>query len=492
MAQQKPIEQQTVKALSWQLLYGNYAKKLGADGWKKLAEQVGAPDLRHMDQDEDTPMEPFNQAVLYIDRVIGNGDGSTIKDITRASVVRWANIFRNLVNQLQGRPRKMMEIFCTEVHPYFLNDFAASQIVKSSKDEFILRLDNGLLEDFKIGLIEGFVEITGADAFVEKRADGGYRVTWKIHKDAPEPSKFALLINATRAPFLTAVAVPVLLGTAIAWRDGALNFGFFLITLITVALFHVGANIMNDYFDHTSGVDEANFTPGPFFGGSRVIQRGLLEPSQVRNLALAFYAIGAVLGLALAILNGHPLEIIALGMTGFAIGFLYTAPPVRLAARGLGELAVAIAFGPLIVVGTYFVQTDRWSLEALYASIPVALLIAAVLYINEIPDRPWDARAGKKTLVTRLSIKTALDGYQTLIAATYAAILLGALLRVLPLATLIALATLPLAWSAIKVLRKNYRFPYRLIPANAYTIFVHLLTGLLLFYGYIAAGLFHA
>ncbi len=492
MAEQKPLERQTVKALSWQLLYSNYAKKLGPEGWRKLAEQVGAPDFRHLDQDEDTPMEPFNQAVLYIDRVVGTGDGSKIQEITRASVVSWARIFRNLVNQLQGRPWKMMEIFCREVHPYFLNDFTASQLIKSSPAEAVVRLDNGLLEDFKTGLLEGFVEITGADAFVEKRADGAYRVTWKIHQDAPQPSQFALLINATRAPFLTAAAVPVLLGTAIAWHHGKLDFGLFLITLIAVGCFHIGANMMNDYFDHTSGVDEANFTPGPFFGGSRVIQRGLMEPIQVRNLALVFYAIGALLGFLLAALTGHPLEIIALGVLGFAIGFVYTAPPVRLAARGLGELALAIGFGPLIVVGTFFVQTGQWSLEALYASLPVALLIAAVLYINEIPDRPWDTRAGKRTLVVRLPIKTALQGYSVLIAATYVSILVGALTNVMPLATLIALATVPLAWNAIKVLQRNYRFPYRLIPANANTVFVHLLTGLLLFYAYIAAGLLHA
>lgn len=492
MAAQKPIAQQTVKALSWQLLYSNYARQLGPEGWQKLAAQVGAPDFRHMDPDENTPMEPFNQAVLYIDRVVGSGDGGKIREITRASVMSWARIFRNLVNQLQGRPWKMIEIFCTEVHPYFLDDFNASRLINSSPTEAVVRLDNGLLGDFKVGLLEGFVEITGADASVEERADGTYHITWKIHRDAPQPSKFALLINATRAPFLTAAAVPVLLGTAIAWRHGALNFGLFLITFIAAVGFQMGANAMNDYFDHTSGADEANLSPGPFFGGSRVIQRGLLQPLQVRNLALALFSIGALLGLVLAVLTGRPLEIVALGIVGIAIGILYTAPPVNLAARGWGEFALGIAFGPLIVVGTYFVQTGEWSFEAFYASLPVALLITAVLYINEIPDRPWDLRAGKRTLVVRLPIQTALKGYSALIVATYLLILIGALLNVLPLVALIALATAPLAWNAIRVLGRNYRFPYRLVPANANTIFVHLLTGLLLFYAYIAAGLFHA
>ncbi|HLF37798.1 MAG TPA: hypothetical protein VI520_07680, partial [Anaerolineales bacterium] len=103
----KPIGEQTVKALSWQLLYGNYRSKLGAEGWERLEQAVGAPAFRRMDSDEDCPMAPFNEAVLFIDRQVGNGDGSMIEEITIASVERWASIFRNLVAQLQGRPQKM-------------------------------------------------------------------------------------------------------------------------------------------------------------------------------------------------------------------------------------------------------------------------------------------------------------------------------------------------------------------------------------------------
>ncbi|MHB0988837.1 MAG: hypothetical protein ACYC3P_09275, partial [Bellilinea sp.] len=109
----KPIEQQTVKALSWHLLYGNYRPKLGAEGWKEMTEAVNAPDFRPMDPDEDCPMKPFNDAVIYIDRVLGKGDGGMIREITRASVDRWASMFKNLVKQLPGRPQKMLEIFCT-------------------------------------------------------------------------------------------------------------------------------------------------------------------------------------------------------------------------------------------------------------------------------------------------------------------------------------------------------------------------------------------
>lgn len=486
MSAEKPIEQQTVKALSWQLLYGNYRPKLGAGGWQKLTEQIDVPDFRHMDPDEDCPMQPFNQAVVYIDRVLGNGDGAMIVEITRASVAAWARMFRNLVKQLQGRPQKMMEIFCREVHPYFLNDPTASTIVESAPDHFVLRLDNGLPEGFKIGLIEGFCEIVGATANIRRQGEA-YHLTWEIASETPPPSKMALLVNATRLPFLTATVVPVLLGTAIAWRDGAFDFGLFLLTLLAASLFHIGTNVLNDYFDHQSGADEANFTPTPFSGGSRLIQRGLFSPRQTRNFGLAAYGLGSLVGLYLVYARGP--VILAFGITGLLLGYLYTAPPVRLAHRGWGELAVAVGFGPLIVVGAYYMQTARFSFEAFIASLPVALLIAAVLYINEFPDRIWDMRAGKLTLVARLPLKTAITGYQVLVAATYLLILGSVAAGVMPWPTLMALVTIPLAWKAIRGLRKNHSLPYRLIPSNANTIFAHLYTGLLLFAGYVVAGL---
>ena len=485
MEEPRAGRQETVKALSWQLLYGNYRAKLGAEGWQRLAREVGAPDFRRMDPDEDCPMEPFNQAVTWIDYHLGNGDGRLVEEITVASVERWASMFRNLVRQLQGRPQKMLEIFCTEVHPYFLNEPGASSILESAPDHFALRLDNGLLEGFKIGLVKGFCDIVGGDARVRKEGDV-YHVTWTIRDATPEPSRWALLVNATRLPFLTASVVPALLGTAIAWKDGALDLALFALTLVGAACFHIGANIINDYFDHRSGADEANLTPTPFSGGSRLIQRGLYGPKDTRNLALIFYSLGGLTGLALLALSGWP--VLFFGLAGFLLGWLYTAPPARLAHRGLGELAVAVGFGPVIVQGSYWVQTGRLSAEAFVASIPLALLIAAVLYINEIPDRPWDARAGKRTLVTRLPAEWAVRGYALLMGGAYLSIVMGVLIGPLPPAALIALLTAPMAVRAYRTLRRHHAFPYRLIPANAATIFSNLLTGMLLFWSYIATG----
>jgi 1,4-dihydroxy-2-naphthoate octaprenyltransferase len=294
-------------------------------------------------------------------------------------------------------------------------------------------------------------------------------------------------VNATRLPFLTATLVPVLLGTVIAWNDGTFGFGLFLLALFGAAFFHIGTNVMNDYFDHTSGVDEANLTPTPFAGGSRLIQRGLVEPKSIRNLAWGFYAAGTVVGLVLLALTGP--ELLIFGLVGFLLGILYTAPPIRLVHHGVGEIAVGLGFGPVMVLGAYWVQAQQLSIAALYASIPVGILIAAILYINEIPDRMWDEKAGKRTLVTRMAPDTAVTGYAVLIVTAYLSIVTGVALGIMPLATLIGLFTIPMAWSAFKTLRRHHGFPYRLIPANANTVFLHLFTGLLLAAGYLVAGL---
>lgn len=485
MPPSKPVGNQTVKAQSWHMLSAMFRDRLGEERWDKLCQVVGAPQLIGMDPDEDCPMEPFNTAITTIDRELGAGDGALIEEIARAYVAGWASLFKNLVDQLQGRPDKILEIFCTEVQPYNSNEPMASEIIESTPDRFVLKLDNGLREEYKLGLLTGFCGVVGADVKIAKRGEE-YHLSWKIRPQTPQPSRWALFVNATRLPFLTASIVPVFVGTAVAWKDGFLNAPLFLFAFFGAAFFHIGANVINDYFDHTSGVDEANLSPTPFSGGSRLIQRGLVEPIKVRNLALVFYALGTLIGIVLVFLRGW--QILIFGISGFALGWIYTAPPFRLVHRGVGEVAIGLAFGPVIVMGSYWVQAMRWSNEALLASVPVGLLIAAVLYINEFPDRHWDARMGKRTLVARLPIRVAVIGYGLLVGMAYLVILVGVLLDVLALPSLFALLTLPAAWRAYRLLQRYHSFPYRLIPANEGTIFTHLTTGMLLFLGYVLAG----
>jgi 1,4-dihydroxy-2-naphthoate octaprenyltransferase len=169
------------------------------------------------------------------------------------------------------------------------------------------------------------------------------------------------------------------------------------------------------------------------------------------------------------------------------VSVFYTAPPLRLVHRGLGEIAVAVGFGPIMVLGAYYVQAHRFSGEALYVSVPVAILISLVLYVNEIPDRAGDGAAGKRTLPVRLSKDNVIAGYVGAVVLAYLLIAVGVFSDVLPGPTLIALATIPLAVKVTRGLRASYENPYALMPSMAQNVKLHAFTGLLLFAGYLTA-----
>jgi 1,4-dihydroxy-2-naphthoate octaprenyltransferase len=298
-------------------------------------------------------------------------------------------------------------------------------------------------------------------------------------------SKMKTWLAEVRAPFFTATIVPILLGAAIAWdRIGTFNFGLFLLTMLGGLLLHTGTNVANDYSDHRSGTDELNVEfVRPFTGGSRMIQSGLLTPREVLSGALAAFALACVVGLYLAYVRG-PL-IIVLGLFGIFSGFFYTAPPFNLVGKGIGEFFIGFNFGVLMTLGSFFVQTGYLAWEPVVAGIPVGLLIAGVVYINEFQDAPADGAVGKDHLVVRLGRKRAAMGYLALLAITYAVVVLGVIFRITSPFTLIALATLPVAIRAIGVTRAHYEEYLKLAPANAATVFIHLLTGLLLSAAYL-------
>lgn len=296
-----------------------------------------------------------------------------------------------------------------------------------------------------------------------------------------------LALRTTRAPFLTATVVPILLGVAAAALDGGWSLFLAGLTLLAGSFVHLGLNIANDVFDTTSGADAANTTPTQFSGGSRVVHYGLVRLRTLALLSASFYLAGIGLGLYLAVRTDF-WPLFWLGAAGVVISVFYTAPPLRLVHRGLGEIAVALGFGPIMLLGAFFVQAQRFTFEAVYLSIPVAILIALVLYVNEIPDRAGDAAAGKRTLPVRWSKDTVIAVYAWSVGLTYALIAVGAVTGILPRPTLIALATIPIALRVTRALRRDYDDPYALMfSAMGSNIKLHLFTGLLLLAGYLVA-----
>jgi 1,4-dihydroxy-2-naphthoate octaprenyltransferase len=294
----------------------------------------------------------------------------------------------------------------------------------------------------------------------------------------------------TRAPFLTATVIPILIGAAWVVAQGLVTpfpWGVFALVLFGGIAMHIAANTFNDYFDWTSGTDPANNDYlMPYTGGSRAIELGLISEKGLLGVAVAALGVAVAAGLALLALRGPGL--LLFGLVGTFLLYFYTAPPLRLAARkGLGELAVGLGFGPLMVAGTSYALSGELALVDFFVGLPIGLLTTAILWINQFPDVKSDASTGKHNLVVVLGRRRARWGYLLLMMGAFGSVLVGVLSGVFPAGLLLMLAVVPLAGYALRLLFRYYA-DRALVKANALTIQLHLLTGLLMALGLFLSG----
>ncbi len=293
--------------------------------------------------------------------------------------------------------------------------------------------------------------------------------------------QIALWLRAMRVPFLQASILPVVLGSALAYRDGGFSFGLFWVMVVAMGAINIGTNLSNDYFDHLSGADERTLFPTQFSGGSRMIQEGHILPEAIFIAAMIFYAVAIILGLYLTFQSDWGL--LVFGVLGVSLSFFYTAPPLKLGYRGWGEPLVGLLLGPLAVLGTYYVYTRTLTDQALFLSLPIGFLVTAILYINQFPDAESDAASGKLHWIARMGRERAVGGYLTILGMAYLSIFLPVVFGILPAWTLLALLSLPLSVQAARILSRFYDQPQELVPAMGLTIGTHLSVGLLLLAG---------
>jgi 1,4-dihydroxy-2-naphthoate octaprenyltransferase len=238
--------------------------------------------------------------------------------------------------------------------------------------------------------------------------------------------KLKTLFLVSRPQFLTASAAPVLVGSAIGFAvAGTFNWPLFLLALFGIMALQAGANITNDYFDHLSGNDWANKNITPFSGGSRFIQQGILPPKQTLFTGLTYLAIGVILGIVILLIT-RSIFILGIGLVGVLGAFFYTAPPVKLGYRGIGEAIIAFLFGILPVYGAYYLQTGRIDMTPLSSGCIVGILVFLIIFVNEFPDLPADASANKKTLVVRFGVPAGVWIYRIAVISTFAFLIAGA------------------------------------------------------------------
>jgi 1,4-dihydroxy-2-naphthoate octaprenyltransferase len=266
-----------------------------------------------------------------------------------------------------------------------------------------------------------------------------------------------------------ASAASMLLGASLAAAAGPISVGWLVATLLGVFAVEVAKNASGEVFDWDSGTD-LRIRPedqSPFSGGKRVLVDSLLTRAETWGIALGGYLAAVAAGLA--IVAWREPGVLWLGVAGLAGAFFYHAPPLRLCYRGLGELAVGLCYGPLICSGTYLVQRGTVPVGVVLASLPLGILIAAFLWINEFPDYSADALSGKRTLVVRLGRPAAARGFAAL------GIVAGLALAGLPAAGLpsgvwlggvAALRFVP----AARILLAHPEETARIVPAQAMTL----------------------
>jgi 1,4-dihydroxy-2-naphthoate octaprenyltransferase len=298
--------------------------------------------------------------------------------------------------------------------------------------------------------------------------------TTSNHSFSIQRSAFNLPVwwRAVRPWSFTASLVPVLLGACLAAAEGRIDFGLLALTVIGSVAIHAGTNLVNDYYDHRKGIDALQT-----IGVGGAIQRGELTPRQVLFGGLLCFGVGSGIGLYLVSVAGP--FILWLGLASVLVGFFYTAGPFALAYVGLGELAVFLFMGPVIVVGAYYVQTQQLSPAVVLASLPVGFLVAAILHANNLRDLDLDRRAGKRTLATLLGRDGARIEYYVLLAGTYLSLLAIVAAGIAPWPTLMCLVTLPLALRLVRIAAAETE-PRALQPVLRQTAQLHMRFGALL------------
>lgn len=252
-------------------------------------------------------------------------------------------------------------------------------------------------------------------------------------------------ILASRPKTLAAAAVPVVVGSAVAYGQDLFAPGPALAALVGAGLIQIGTNFANDYFDAKSGADNENR-----LGPTRAVQAGLLTPNAMKWATALTFLAAALVGLYLIGIGGWPILII--GIASILSGIAYTGGPYPLGYNGLGDLFVFIFFGLIAVTATHYVQALSFSLEALMASIPIGLLSTAILIVNNYRDVDTDRVAGKNTLAVRLGKAVTRKQYAGVVLAAYLVPVVQVAAGLSQAWVLLPLLSLPLAMKCIRAL----------------------------------------
>jgi 1,4-dihydroxy-2-naphthoate octaprenyltransferase len=264
-------------------------------------------------------------------------------------------------------------------------------------------------------------------------------------------------VLATRPAFMTMTLLGCGIGFAVSsYNLHPASFPLGVLAAILALLANAGANLFNDYFDSLNGSDAANTGRiYPFTGGSRYIQDGLLTEAQIKHFAIVLFL--AMIGGGLILCYLTTWNLLPVGFFGALCAWVYSAPPLKLMARGIwGQMAI-VAGAALIVIGASMIGNRSWTVTGLAAGLTYGLQGATILFVNQIPDRAADKAAGKMTLAVQAGPENLWAWYCVFPAGSYLALCAAVLAGVFPAGALFALASAPLsAWCAAVLYRLRF------------------------------------
>ncbi len=315
--------------------------------------------------------------------------------------------------------------------------------------------------------------VVGRAALAEQRMDAGARL-WR---------RFSAYVEIARPFSFTASVTPVAVGGALAAVYGLFDATLFLAALLGAVMLHIGTNVTNEIFDVRKGVDTITSPRA-----SHALLKGRLGEREAFGLVVVAFAVATLVGIALVAVRGLP--IVGLGLLGLVGGYTYTAPPFEYKFHALGLPLVFLLMGPLMVGGTYFAITGQLTPEAFWVSVPVGLLVTAILHGNEWRDISEDARIGAATFANRFGRRTSHWTYVALVVGAYMAIALGVSVGVMPLHAVLAVLSLPFLVRVIRASELGAQGQQRAIAMiDLQTAQLHATFGALLVLGLLATAL---
>ncbi len=298
-------------------------------------------------------------------------------------------------------------------------------------------------------------------------------------------SKVSLWIQATRPFAFSASVIPVLVGlmSALLYFPGGVEWYLLPVVLIAAVLFHTGGNLISEYFDYNYSVDREET-----LGGSRILVDGLLTPKQILNAGILTFAVGFLLGLILVYIRG--LDILWMGLFGLIAGVFYTMKPFQFKYIALGDVLIFLAFGPILVLGSYFALTGDINWYPVWVSVPIGFLVVGILHANNTRDIKFDRQAHIKTFAGLIGIKGAKFEYYFLITGAYIATAVLIAAGYIGWYAALVLLSLPVALKNIKHFSKaSLENPREIAMLDVMTAQLHMQFGLLYIIGMLLTAL---